>query len=655
MHPNQLYLYLNYVLESKTSPLSIQQCIGRSKQNYLFLPLDEYIQSFTHSEYGEMRILNPHLTCFEQLGDKSFFSDLHFSCLLKNSTDEIKIHIYQNEEEEIIGTYVKNLIQEEKPCIFSFDDLKILNDCAKKWTTPIRHNFKIFLEKTEQEYIRFLRDYRLILIREQDDLELQNQQLRHMVEKLEILNIFNPENYHQSLEKYTSLIATQSQLLEQQSQQAPIEVGLPARLEGDVDFSKIIKIRERGYVLKHVLNQQVTKLTTRSGTLLTFIHKDFEIQVKESIKLYQAIQEDLETLNPGSMSFLIKRRFDYCQTHFADLLERLKETCSAYFNTMVVTQQYQDFNLIEPYLNRPSAPTLRNIIKQDAAEILIRLINKFEISIKQQVLDVEPASILEYAIKENKLSVFAELVYQFGIDYTFPLSKNRPLALLITRLNKELAWKLIENEEIQNLSEEETQLKIADRNEFMLYARKPESRTQLNRLMPGALKGLSEINLLIGYEYCKAAERVKVINQELAHFNRYSLSQNMALIEEKHRLLLKMKVCNIATNQYSQIEVFQNCLRSLFLKESYAEKPLSFYARLPRIPEETIEYIRIVKENMNLFFTFLPGNSFNIIVKIYLKKIIDHFLEHSSEYIDETARELVDFVTKESERVKLPI
>jgi len=244
MHPNQLYLYLNYILETKTSPLSIQQCIGRSKQNYLFLPLDEYIQSFTHSEYGEMRILNPHLTCFEQLGDKSFFSDLHFSCILKNSTDEIKIHIYQNEEEGIIGTYVKNLIQEEKPCIFSFDDLKILNDCAKKWTTPIRHNFKIFLEKTEQEYIHLVRDYRLILIREQDDLELQNQQLRNMVEKLEILNIFNPENYHQSLVKYTALIATQAQLLEQQSQQVLIESALPARPEGDVDFSKIIKIRE---------------------------------------------------------------------------------------------------------------------------------------------------------------------------------------------------------------------------------------------------------------------------------------------------------------------------------------------------------------------------------------------------------------------------
>jgi hypothetical protein len=600
MKHNQLYLYLSYILKTGQNSFPIDRRVSSSGSAYLYIPLLEAQDSFQHSEYGLVRIKKPHLTCFEQLTEESYSSDIEFTCHLEVCSDIVKVHIYLNETGRDIGIYSKNMTSPEKETIFSFDDLKIINHLA----SGLSHQIRDYCAQTKSQYLRFYSEYPKVLERES--------------------------------------------LLEIQLSSEDTE-----RLELEV----IQKIRERLYILDKVLQQSVNRLIIAKEEVPR-IDKDFQTQAKYSIRLFELIKKYLSSLDAEIMHPQAKRRYEYCQLKTEITFNLLKEICGAYFRAMVLAHQYQDMSIIEPYLSRPSEMVLRNIIRNQPQEILVILIKKFNISLTENILDIEPSSIIEFVIRENKWNTFEELIREFLIDFRYKLADQRPLPLVFEILNNSIVQKLIDNyyqsilskdnpESLLQKVKEHIQSRDVMIEEFKSFG---SIRASFKRQAQNGLKSVSPSDIYIDYEFFVANLRIEKINALLKDYRKLSLTQNIELVKEKHILMLLVKTCAARESEHIKFKIIE---KKSILSSITEEKPISYYASLPGIPSPILDCIRMIKENIIAYFSFLPGNSYHILVKAYLLHLVKQFTEIREVHAEETVKEIFSFIRDIDKRAGL--
>ncbi|HBB52993.1 MAG TPA: hypothetical protein DCZ80_03735, partial [Legionellales bacterium] len=355
-----------------------------------------------------------------------------------------------------------------------------------------------------------------------------------------------------------------------------------------------------------------------------------------------------------------KRRYEYCQLKTEITFNLLKEICGAYFRAMVLAHQYQDMSIIEPYLSRPSEMVLRNIIRNQPQDILVILIKKFNISLTENILDIEPSSIIEFVIRENKWNTFEELIREFLIDFRYKLADQRPLPLVFEILNNSIIQKLIDNYYQSILSKDNPESLLQKVKEHIQsrdvmieeFKSSGSIRANLNRQAQNGLKSVSPSDIYIDYEFFVANLRIEKINALLKDYRKLSLTQNIALVKEKHLLMLLVKTCAASESEHIKFKIIE---KNSIISSMTEVKPISYYASLPGIPSPILDCIRMIKENIIAYFSFLPGNSYHILVKAYLLHLVKQFAESREAYADETVREIFSFIRDTDKRAGLSI
>ena len=444
MKINPIYAYLSHLSQEMPSMIPLEKKQSKNGSDYFFIQLPLPAQAHSAS----WTITENHLTCFATLEPDSYFSDIHYTAMLQQEYQEIKIHVYLDRYGEIVGFYAKNMANPEKkvaitltdilPCFLTASPiLEMIRQAAYKMHLSIKLDYQRSVRELDEQFFTGC----ITEIKYQAALE----RIILLLKKLMSFDASYERQYKRFNQTLASLSTTQTSpivVLADVEEVADLEIDVtvvgriehqPTEREPDAGIGVVQGIRDNMLILQAILSQNISK--TKHADKIITIDTRYQAKMYDALAIYDQINADLIIMDelkiPNKQQHLLRQ----LQLQFELISAQITQFANEYFRTMVVCKALEEYPLLASYIDKPEAPLIKQLIKGQAIEVLKDVLKRHHFSLVEPLFSGEHKTILELIIHNKDYHVFAALMDAFSIDFLQQHPDGRPLACLILALN----------------------------------------------------------------------------------------------------------------------------------------------------------------------------------------------------------------------------
>ncbi len=488
MRSNPIFNYLHFLVTNETYPFEILKRHSRSGKLYFLIPLTTTIPELEHAQYGRFNIIDMHLTAFPEISTESHESVIHLTVHMCSESDEIKFHVYQDIDGNVVGFYVKDMKNPEKIPNITFSDIQSIYSESSPLLATIRHKYRQLCQQLEANVSKQSLKLQNLRIVEESELELHLEQLQELSQSMRILAILNPEEY---LSQFEALVQLKEELIQRihaqkefdQLHREPVVVESGAgiftqhikKLKTKSPIERLVSVRDKLAVLEKLLDQKTEKIEILPNKTLV-IHTEYQTKFFDITELVSSYYEDMLSLEGEELTATDHRFFATMNKKIDAIQLKITDFYNEYFNSMVIANNFEHFDLIFTFLNRPSPSVILHLLRHQAADVLVRLLKKFEVSVTEPIFQSEPHSILEHVIHHKNEQCFTHLVSNIAIDFLSELPDGRPLATLILDLNTANRMRLYCFTKLDQFNSKTFFSRLKNRLFELIQGRHPQSR-----------------------------------------------------------------------------------------------------------------------------------------------------------------------------------